>query len=163
MASVLLLLGSGSLIAQYPGTSGVLNVDDSSRCRWTLSGTGFAPGATVTLESTRGVTPLGTAVADATGAFSFVFIVDRNTRLGRQTFSATGLNPLGGIHTLSASVVVKGGCRAGDPTDEAGFIGTSLPPPSVPPGAGLSTATALAFLLAAVMIGSRSGVGSARV
>jgi hypothetical protein len=72
----------------------------------TLSGTGFKPGTTVTVEFHSNPQLLGKYPAHANGSFLATVVVPDNAAMGDHSFLATGLTPSGGQAQLIAAVVV---------------------------------------------------------
>lgn len=127
-----------------------------------VSGHGFAPGAPVTIGMYTTPTPLGTTLADNSGAFRATVTVPADAR-GVHTFTALGIAPDGTTLTLLADALVTG------PTPTPPPPGTPPPPSADAPlsstaaprtalaatGAGLANATALAVFL---LVGGGAGL-----
>ncbi len=108
-AGLLLLAGTASA-ATYPlNTTGQGTVDKSvvqvGDCV-VFSGTGFAPGTTVTV--TDDGTPVATTTTDSGGAFSQRVCYTTAARLGTHLLAGSGTDVSGGTRTVTASVTVVG-------------------------------------------------------
>jgi hypothetical protein len=106
-AILLVLLLSQAVLAQY-GTSGTLVVSPATVTaggQVTVSGTGYGPNTQVQLSTQQDPTHLGTATADATGAFTAVIKVP-SSFLGRYDVLATGIDGAGSVYVLSGAMTV---------------------------------------------------------
>lgn len=122
LVATCLLCSTGVSFAQtYPSVP-TLTVDKSTLTpceQANLSGTGFLPNSTVTI-SADGVV-IGTVVTDASGNFTFPYMVSCTAVSGQITFSATD-----GVNTLSASVtVVSSSSSNGSNASSSGNAGAS--------------------------------------
>ncbi|MFK4760969.1 beta strand repeat-containing protein [Microbacterium sp. ZW T5_45] len=106
----------------------------------TIGGTGFLPGAVVQLGIYSVPTSLGTAVADAGGAFSAVITIPADQSLGAHTVAAAGVGADGTARLLTAATTV-----IAPSTDDSG-TGTGTGTGS---GTGNGTGTAAGTGLAA--------------
>ena len=83
--------------------------------RVTLSGSGYAPGTTVTVLVHSEPQILTTIVTDAAGSFSVEVTLPRGLPAGRHTLVASGLDALGNVRTLTLPVTVaRGTTRLGE-------------------------------------------------
>ena len=92
----------------YPVVEGTLTATSSTTVTeggtLTITGGGFAPGATVDITAASAVTFLGTTTADATGTISATVSL-AHLGPGRHTIMATGPDATGG--TLELSLVIE--------------------------------------------------------
>jgi hypothetical protein len=86
-------------------------------CSITLSGTGFQPGETITIQLFSTPVTLGSTTADPQGAFTTTVTIPADTTPGNHTIVATGLTS--GI-TASFAIVVTGASTTGAVTPSAG-------------------------------------------
>lgn len=123
---VMTSLSGGSAAHAYPLSQGSLGVSDASGPTstampsesLTLSGGGFAPGATViiTLDPTPG--SLRTLAADGSGSFTTTIVVPTGTSSGTYSLKASGAAPSGGVLVLSRVMQIG-------PTSGAGLLPTT--------------------------------------
>jgi hypothetical protein len=71
-----------------------------------VSGSGFVPGATITITLHSASVVVGTAIADAQGRFSTTVLVPADVPPGPHHLEATGAAPAGGQAVLVAQVSV---------------------------------------------------------
>lgn len=93
----------------YPASDGAAALTPSSGDAGDpteVAGCGFAPGVSVAISI--GSEPVATTTADAQGCISETVTLPNGLSAGNHEISATGLNPDGGTHTLSASFTVNG-------------------------------------------------------
>jgi hypothetical protein len=74
--------------------------------RATVTGACFGAGVTVTATLFSTAIPLGTTTTDASGRYSLTFVTPTGVASGTHHIVVTGLNPLGGPHTSTATVSV---------------------------------------------------------
>jgi hypothetical protein len=134
IAALVVLLGTPVLAQGYPPSSETLSVSTSVAVPGepiTVSGSGYAPGTTVTItfESTPRV--IGVLQADASGRFTAQVVVPADATPGMHTIRATGLGDDGSTRVVSAAIMVMapaaaaapgrdvGGPRPGDPGSAA--------------------------------------------
>lgn len=120
-------------------TSGTLTLSKSTVApgeSLTASGSGYAAGASVTLELHSAVVSLGTVAADSTGNFSKQVTVPSDATLGAHTVKSLGLAPNGGTLTLSSPLTVASSGITNKPTGPLAFTGAGW----VIPLAGLGLA-----------------------
>ena len=72
----------------------------------TVSGSGFAPGAEISLTLCSTPVQIGVVVADASGAFSANVTIPPDTSSGEHTLVGTGLDPTGRAHASVADLTV---------------------------------------------------------
>jgi LPXTG-motif cell wall-anchored protein len=75
----------------------------------TVTGTGYAPGSTVTLAIYSTPTVLTTVVADANGAFTVTVTVPAGLAAGKHTLVAAGVDDLGNARYVNLEVTVTSG------------------------------------------------------
>ena len=98
----------------YPVTTGGLTVEQNGQTTnpvapgstVTVSGEGFASGATVGLDIQSTPTSLGTTTAGGSGSISATVTIPSSISAGPHTISATGVSPSGATLVLSAQVTV---------------------------------------------------------
>ena len=119
--------------AQYDATSGPLEVLYKEGCYLWVAGGGFAPGSLVDITLSSGSTNIRDTTADAAGFISYLIIFNNNDNPGKQVVTAaTGVNPGGGIHTLTVRLVVPGYCANTNWWEGQGPA--NPPPPNLPDG-----------------------------
>ena len=109
--ALLLALPAAAGAQQYPPNATNLTVSDSTVVpgqKITVTGTGFAPGATVVITFESTPVTLATVAADSGGTFSAVVTIPTNATPGIHTIKATGAGADGGTLVLSAQVTVSG-------------------------------------------------------
>ncbi len=79
-----------------PTVTGTTNGTATAGSQLTVSGSGFAPGATVTITLHSDLVVLGTTTADVHGEYSLTVIVPAGTEPGSHQIVATGIGPSGG-------------------------------------------------------------------
>jgi hypothetical protein len=79
-------------------------------CPITLSGNGFQPGETITIQLFSTPVTIGSTTADPSGAFTTTVTIPANTTPGNHTIVATGLTS---GTTASFAIVVTGASTAG--------------------------------------------------
>lgn len=89
--------GSASSVSGPPGS------------RITVSGSGFQPGSSVTVEFFSTPVVLGTTTADATGRATASVSIPSNAAEGPHTIELIGVNPSGAAITVSIPFTVTGG------------------------------------------------------
>ena len=94
----------------------------------TVTGNGWKPGSTVTILLTGSSTPLGTATADANGAFSATVTIPSDTPAGTHTITISGTAADGSARTVqSGSITVTAILPAtGSDTGPLTLIGVAL-------------------------------------
>lgn len=95
----------------------------------TVSGTGFAPGASVDITLEPGAVKLGSTTADATGAISALVTIPASISPGDYRLKASGAALGGGLTIIETSIVIHeaGGGSANTPSSTAGSPGETLP------------------------------------
>lgn len=140
VAALVVLVGAPVLAQGYPPASETLSVSTSAALPGQpviVSGSGYAPGTTVTItfESTPRV--VGVVQADASGRFTAEVVVPPDATPGMHTLRATGLGEDGGPRVISAAIMVMapagtvgGGGAAGDrgPGNPGGAAVAQSPP-----------------------------------
>lgn len=121
---------AGPFRADYPVEQGDLVVpgDDTSTSPTvqagssvTVSGGGFAPGATVTVTIEPTPETLGTTVAGATGEFTTTVTIPADISAGQHTLKASGATASGSVLVLAQQVTV-----ATQPSSELPATGSSI-------------------------------------
>lgn len=131
VTALLLVLASfsgGSPASAYPVSQGSLAVSNASGPTstarpgesLTLSGGGFAPGATVTITLDPTPGSLRTIAADGSGSFTATIVVPTGTSSGAYNLKASGAAPAGGVVVLSK--VMRIGATSG-----SGSLPATLP------------------------------------
>ena len=103
--------------------SGELTVSDTTVNRGqavTVTGSGYADRARVTLIFESTPVQLGTATTDGAGRFSTQVTIPSDATPGAHTIRATGLGADGSTVTRSARVTVLGGTASGGPAARSG-------------------------------------------
>jgi len=113
----------------------------------TIGGTGFLPGAVIQLGIYSVPTVLGTAVADASGAFSALITIPADQSLGAHTVAASGISSTGTAQLLAAGTTV-----VLPPSTGGGSTGGSTGPGSTGglPATGLDGSQSLGLVLVAL-------------
>lgn len=115
----------GGPTAQYPPSACGLTVAQSQvrpGQPLPVSGAGFRPGSTVSLELRSAPVSLGSAQAGAAGAFSTTVVIPADASPGSHTVAATGVDATGAARELTATVTVLGAAAGADlPRTGAGF------------------------------------------
>ncbi len=127
LALLVVFMASQAGAQTYPVTSGDLQLGDSSPASSnliagasiTLAGSGYKPGATITITIESDPVTLGTAIADATGAFTFSGAIPADFSNGSHTIKAAGQSNDGTL-VLTQPVDITGGTP-----EELAFTGTS--------------------------------------
>lgn len=123
----------------------------------TVSGDGYLPGASIAIGMYSTPTSLGSATADASGAFSAAVTVPFTAVLGSHTLAATGVSAAGDVRTLVAAVNV---------TAASGGSGGSVPGASGSGALGATGGTvpwwAVVSGLLAIALGAALAVRSRR-
>ncbi|MGH9013414.1 MAG: LPXTG cell wall anchor domain-containing protein [Acidimicrobiia bacterium] len=146
VAGLLSLLGAPALAQEYPPT-GSLTVSDSTVTPGqtiTASGTGCAPGASVTFTLDPGGTTLATTTADSSGGFSAQVTIPVGTAPGTYTLAAA-CPPV----VLNTTITVQAPAQAA----EAGALPTT---------GSDSTTPAVWIALALLAFGTTMVVGARR-
>jgi hypothetical protein len=156
VAALVVLLGAPVLAQGYPPASETLSVSTSAALPGEpviLSGSGYAPGTTITItfESTPRV--VGVVRADGSGRFTAEVVIPPDATPGMHTLRATGSGDDGSTRVISAAIMVMapagaasggaGGRGPGTPGGAAvaqspparGGVPGALPPRADPPGA----------------------------
>lgn len=143
---ILVALGGGSAFAQTPypiPTSGSTSVSQATvepGEPFTVSGSGWQPGSTVTLTLFSDPVRLGTATVDGSGSFSTQVSVPNSVTAGSHTLQVSGTGADGQPRTTSTRIVVVGAASASRGTGS----GTSdLADTGVAVGRTVALATAL--------------------
>jgi hypothetical protein len=122
LALVAALLSAGTAAAQYPLTSGTLNVDGGGSTSEpvppgapvALAGGGFQPGAKVEIWLHSNPIHITTIAASQAGAIDVNVKIPANAPAGRHTLQARGTAPGGGTLVLKAPVVVAASTAAAE-------------------------------------------------
>jgi hypothetical protein len=96
----------------YPVARDALNVSTTTArpgAPVSISGGGFAPGATIQITIASTPTLLSTVNADGSGSFQTTVVLPSSLEPGIHTLSATGANPAGGTLVLSSQITVGSG------------------------------------------------------
>jgi LPXTG-motif cell wall-anchored protein len=138
-ALLLLALPAAAQAQNYTTRTGNLGVSDPTVTPGqtiTVTGSGYASNASVTITMESQPVTLKTTTANASGQLNTQVTIPTNATPGNHTLRATGRSSDGGTLVLSASLVVSSGGQTG-----------ALPRTGPTSAAGL---TAIGFLLAAV-------------
>jgi hypothetical protein len=92
----------------------------------TLRGSGYRPGARITITFQSTPTVVGQAAADPAGRFVATVAVPENAHGGSHRFTATGFNPRGTERQLLTAVTVVGVPTATPWRQRAALIGAAL-------------------------------------
>lgn len=180
MFTLVALLPVASMAQEYPSRVGDLDTSSGSTVApgedVTISGSGFASGANVTITIESDPVVLGSTTADATGTIAAVIEIPASIPAGSHTLKATGRSADGGVLVLAQAVEVTGqagggggggdsdgsdGAAAGGQGADRGEVGSSSPASSTLAFTGLST-TGLAAVAVALLLAGGAAVGVSR-
>lgn len=122
-AALVLSMSPAAHAQQYPPTAAALTVSDTTvnpGQAVTVSGSGYANRARVTIIFESTPVELGTATTDDAGRFSTQVRIPSDATPGAHTIRATGLGPDGRPVIRSAGVTVLGATTSGGPVSRSG-------------------------------------------